>query len=480
MSEAREPLRRVVVVGAGQVGIITAIALKQAVRSCEVVIAGEIPGHASFADWSSTSMPFTSQFHERLGIAESAIIQHAGGSYRLLTRYTGWDKADETGVFCYGESLSPEAKAVFHCGLAEGALISRTAYLAERLVAAGRFARTAPDRITPLSQVTHALRWDPVAYRRLLAAKARQLGISAVPGPVTSIHRNKTGSIEAVNIAGKDRIEANLYVDCSGPGTVLLAGHPDFALVDWSSTLPTRKVFSAQRNDPVIALEDRVSLFQSGWQSKVAGRQGLRISVGVGKGAGEEDILTALGANPETEVELAPCRVERPWLGNVIAVGDASARFEPVGSWNLELAHRQIDLLLELLPGRAIEPLEREEYNRRSLLIMENAHDILALHFASSRAPKVFGEGPLSARVESLIDQFCRRGRLPFREEFPLSSVEQFSLMTALGFVPGVSLATRPLERHQRTRIMSQLEALAAEALAFAPPYDQWLASFTR
>ncbi|MCA0976830.1 tryptophan 7-halogenase [Qipengyuania flava] len=476
MSEARAPLRRVVVVGAGQVGIITAIALKHALRSSEVLIAGEVPGPTSFSDWSSTSMPFTNHFHERLGIAESAIMQHAGGSHRLLTRYTGWDGPDDTGVFCYGDSLSPEAKAMFQCGASFG----RTSYLAERLVGARRFARTAPDRKTPLSQITHALRWDPAAYRNLLAAKARQLGIASVLGPVTSVDWSQTGSIEAIHVAGKDRIEADLYVDCSGPRAALLACHPDFAVVDWADALPTRKLYSAQINNPAVDLEDRISLFQSGWHSRVAGRRAVCISVGVGKSANEEEVIAALGGKPELQLDLAPGRVKRPWLGNVIAVGDASARFEPLGPWNLELAHRQIDLLLKLLPGRQIEPLEREEYNRRSTLMMEAVRDILSIHFSSSRAHTIFDGMALPVGAANVIYHFTRRGRIPFQEEFPLSAQEQFSLLSALGHVPGTSPASRPIDETRKTKIKRQLDTLAAEALAFAPPYEEWLAWVTR
>jgi len=484
MSVPREPPSRIVVVGAGPLGLLAAIGLKRASPTSELVVAGEMPGVSSFADWSRTAMPFTSSLHERLGIAESEIVQKAGGSYRLLTRFMGWDELGSNGVFCYGDGLPAEVKIAFarDCGSGNSgpASLVRFPYPAERLCAAGRFASPPPDRVTPLSHIPYAIRWDPHAYHQLLVAKARDVGVCFAPGPITATDWGKAGSLDAIKIEKAGRLKADLFVDCSGPDAVLLSAHPDFAAIDWSATLPTRMIYIARPNQPVIALEDRIALLDLGWQTQVAGRQGLCTVIGVGEGIPPQPVLSALGAPLEAGVDLSPGRATQPWLGNVIALGDAGARFEPLGPWHADLAHRQLDLLLELLPGRIIEPLEREEYNRRAGLMIDNMHDILALHYTSARARKVFGDRPPHANVTNLIDQFTRRGRTPFREEFPLSSQEQFSLLTALGFAPGVPLSAASIDPRHEEKAIAEFDATVAKALAFAPPYEKWLASVTR
>ena len=59
MSAARELPRRVVVAGAGQVGALTAIALRRALPQSEVLVVGTPPDPAAFADRAPTALPFT-------------------------------------------------------------------------------------------------------------------------------------------------------------------------------------------------------------------------------------------------------------------------------------------------------------------------------------------------------------------------------------------------------------------------------------
>lgn len=484
MSAPRAPLRRVLVAGAGQVGVLAAIALRRALPQCEVVVVGGEPGPAAFADASPTAMPFTNKLHDRLGIAEADIVTRAGGSYRLVTRYAGWDEAGQGGALAYGEVLDPALKTAFARDWGRvrlpGAGGPPAGSLAQVLAEAGRFAPPPPGEPTPISSVDYALRWSPAAYRDLLIAEAGKLGIAYVPGRIDSVAPGEGDLVRAVGVAGQGPIEADLFLDCTGPQASLLAAHPRFAFVDWSATLPTRHVYLAGPAAPVLALEDRLTLTAAGWVSEVAGRDGLHRMLGTPAPLPRAEAEALLRAPARAAIALTPGRAAAPWLGNVVALGDAAARFEPLGPLHLDLAHRQLALLIEMLPGRDIAPLERAEYNRRSLLMMEGVHEILALHFATAQAQDVFGARTLPERVAAVIDQSERRGRIPFREELPLLGQEQFALLAALGFTPGLPPAARAADPAGEARARSAFEAEARAALAFAPPYADWLAQVLR
>lgn len=480
MSQPRSPLRRVVVAGDGQLGILAAIAVRRALPACEVVVIGTPPSPAAFADTSVSAMPFTNKLHDRLGVDEAAIVTRAGGSYRLVTRYAGWDARGQGGVVAYGETLDPALKTAFARDWGKVRLPGEGAApagsLAEVLAAAGRFAPPPPGEPTPIASVDYALRWHPAAYRDLLTAQAESLGIGYVRGVIESVEPGEGDALRAVGIAGQGMVAADFFVDCTGPQAALLASHPRFAFTDWSATLPTRHVYLSAPADPVIALEDRLTLTRAGWVSEVAGVDGLHRTLGTPAPLPRTEAETLLGGRALGAVALAPGRADAPWIGNVVALGDAAARFEPLGPLHLDLAHRQLALLIEMLPGRTIAPLERDEYNRRSVLMMEGVHEVLALHFASAHARAVFGARPLPGRVAAVIDQFERRGRIPFREELPLLSQEQFALLVALGWSPGLPPAARAADAASEARARAAFAAEAEAALAFAPPYDQWLA----
>ncbi|UYV15489.1 tryptophan 7-halogenase [Porphyrobacter sp. ULC335] len=484
MSQPRAPLRRVVVVGGGQLGVLAAIALRRSLPGCEVVVIGTQPSPAAFADWSPTAMPFTNKLHDRLGIAEEDIVTKAGGSYRLVTRYAGWGGAGQEGVTAYGEALDPALKTAFARAwgkvrpLAEGAPPAGS--IAQVLAEAGRFAPPPPGEPTPISAVDYALRWHPGAYRALLIQHAEALGVAYVQGVIDRIEPGAASgdgdAIAAIGVTGQGMIAADLFIDCSGPQASLLAAHPRFAFTDWSAALPTRHVYLAEPSAPVIALEDRVTLASAGWLAEVAGRDGRHAMLGTAapleRGAAE----ALLGASLRGAVALSPGRAAAPWIGNIIALGDAAARFDPLGPLHLDLAHRQLALLIEMLPGRDISPLERAEYNRRSGLMMDGVCEVIALHYAASGARAVFGDRPVPGQGAAVIDQFERRGRIPFREELPLLGQEQFALLVALGWAPGLPPAARGEDAAGEARARAAFESEARAALAFAPPYAEWLA----
>jgi tryptophan 7-halogenase len=479
VSQPREPLRRIVVVGGGQVGVLAALALRRSLPGCEMVVIGGVPSPASFADWSPTAMPFTNKLHDRLGIAEADIVMRAGGSYRLITRYMAWGGAGQSGALAYGEALDPALKTAFARDWggvrALGGSTPPPGSIAQVLAEAGRFAPPPPEESTPISSVDYALRWNPAAYRALLIEAAEAVGVGYLEGVIDRIEPGEGDTIAAVGLAGQGLIEADLFVDCSGPQAVLLAEQPGFAFVDWSHCLPTRTVYVSEPGAPMMALEDRVTLTGLGWVTEVAGRDGLQVTMGTPAHVPREDALALLGRPARAVISLTPGRVAAPWIGNVVALGDAAARFEPLGPFHLDLAHRQLDLLLEMLPGRTISPLERAEYNRRSVLMMEGVHEVLAMHFAGIEAQRVFGAGALPGRVGPVIDQFVRRGRIPFREELPLLGQEQFALLVALGWTPGLPPAVQNIDGADEARARAEFEAAARAALAFAPPYAAWM-----
>lgn len=480
MSQPRAPLRRVVVVGGGQLGVLAAIAVRRALPGCEVIVIGTPASPAAFADTSTTAMPFTNKLHDRLGIPEEEIVTKAGGSYRLVTRYTCWGGADQSGVMAYGEALDPALKTAFARDWGQvrlpGGRTLPAGSVAQVLAEAGRFAPPPPGEATPIAAVDYALRWNPAAYRALLTDRAGALGIAHVQGTLDRIEAGDGDTIAAIGLAGQGMIPADLFLDCSGPQASLLAAHPGFAFDDWSESLSTRHIYLAQPSPAVIALEDRVTLTPSGWITEIAGRDGLHVALGTPSPLARGDAEAVLRAPVTGAIALTPGRAAAPWLGNVVALGDAAARFEPLGPLHLDLAHRQLALLLEMLPGRDISPLERTEYNRRSGLMMDGVREIVALHFAANEAGHVFGARPLPGQVDAVIDQFVRRGRIPFREEMPLLGQEQVALLVALGWSPGLPPAARVPDTAAETRARADFEAAARAALAFAPPYDQWLA----
>jgi tryptophan halogenase len=483
MSEPRELPRRIVVAGDGQLGVLAAIALRRALPSSEVLVIGAPLDPAAMADRAPTALPFTNKLHDRLGIEEDRLVREAGASHRLVVRYRGWGGPGHEGVAAYGAAIDPKLKTGFARDWGGGPRNASTAAapgsIGEVLAAEGRFQPPSGEADSPLAELDYALRWNVPAYRDLLIAEAQRIGVQYTRGAVGAIQPDGEGGIAALGIDGMGVAEADLFVDCTGPGAALLSQLPGFAREDWSGALPIRALLYGRQGEPLLNLEDRVTLSPVGWLSELAGRDGRQAVLAMVEGTTQEAAHAALPAVPGEVVPVDSGHAAEPWLGNVVALGDAATHFEPLAWLNLDLAHRQLALLLELLPGRRPDPRERGEYNRRAALMAGRVRDLLAAHYAAPAAAHL-DLLDRSGELELALDQFTRRGRLPFFEEAPLLVQEHSALLQALGHVAGEGPLAAAADPREAEAAGAAFGAKAEAALRSTPPYPVWLNEMLR
>ena len=109
-------------------------------------------------------------------------------------------------------------------------------------------------------------------------------------------------------------------------------------------------------------------------------------------------------------------------------------------------------------------------------MMMDGVRDALAAHYAAPAAQAVFGLPILSPQLAAALDQVARRGRMPFREEAPLLTQEFQALLAALGHPHGASPQARVASAVESEAASRRFREQAKAALAFAPPYAQFMA----
>jgi len=475
MSQPRALPRRVAVVGDGPLGLLAACALRQALPLSEVTVVATAPDPLALAERIGSGLGFTNRLHDRLGVEEDLLIRHAGASHRLVMRYAGWGGAGQQGCAPYGAAIDPRLRTAFARewggGPRNAATGAPVGSVGEALADDGRFLRPDGRADSPLADVDYGLRWNVPAYRDLLLALAQRLGVRQASGAVSGIRPDGQGGVAALLLAGEP-LAADLFLDCTGPQAALLAQLPGYARIDRGDALRL-----AVRQEPGVrvTLADRAVLTPAGWLQELAGRDGMLSLLGRAPAAGEAELVAALGGEPQGELTLKPGRAAESWLGNVVALGDAAAHGEPLGFFQLDLAHRQLELLLELLPGRSVDPRERAEFNRRAALMADRVADVIAGHYAAPAAQALFGAREVSPELALALDQFARRGRVPFFEEMPFLPQEWAAQLQALGLPQGLGALARA-EGDEAGRQMAERHARQCEAaLRAAPPYPAWL-----
>nr|WP_246427329.1 tryptophan 7-halogenase [Sphingopyxis panaciterrulae] len=477
-------MRRVIVAGAGQVGVLAAIAVKRASPATEVLVVATPLDPAAFAEHIGTALPFTNRLHDRLGIDEEALVRRAGASHRLAVRYADWAGIGNAALAAYGAASDPKLNSAFARewgGGPRGAGSGGPAgSVGAALATAGRFMPPKGDAPSPLAEVDYALRWNAPAYRDLLIGIAAGLGVRHHPGPIAAVQADDKGGIAAVELVGAGALAADLFLDASGTAALLATGQPGRRWVDWRGALPARGLAVGAATAPRLDLTDTIALTDAGWCWEQVGRDGVTRFLAVPDGVSEAAVVAALGGAPADRFAIEAGRQAEGWIGNVVAIGDAAARFEPLGGIALDLAHRQIDLLLDLLPGRGIDPRERAEYNRRFALMADAARDWIASHYAAPEARRRFAPIEASEALARLLDQFQRHQRVPIVEEAPVATGEWAGLLHALGVQGARSALSMAEGDGPGRRAAALLERKVATALDAAPPYDAWIGHMLR
>lgn len=465
--EARPLLRSIAVVGDGQVGFGAAIALKRALPAAEIMMIPCAPDPSALCDRAISSLPRTSAFHARIGLKEDGLIEHAGGSHRVAVRFRNWHPNTD----------------YFHAHGAASSLPGMKLDSVSQFVArANRFALPPDDASLALSDLDYGLRFNPAAYHRRLALFGQHLGLRrAVAGFESAVNDGK-GGLASVTLTDGSRVTADLYVDCTGPAARLAKATGAARFESWSGFLPCDRLLTcAHPAPPALSVLDEVVASPVGWMSTVNGRDGThRLIAYSSKSTADDDAMKALGAPARQPTTISQGRLAESWLGNVAAFGDAAATIEPLLWTNLTLAHEQIMVFIELLPGRDMHDLERREYNRRAAAMADRVRDFLALHYHGPARPKgAFWDAcddlERPASLALTMSEFGRRGRLPFFEEDILPRDAWLSAFECVGIHPGRSAIAAGMTDDQIAMHRSHQQARNASALQMAVPYSHWL-----
>lgn len=249
------------------------------------------------------------------------------------------------------------------------------------------------------------------------------------------------GSIEALVLEDGSRVEADLFVDCTGFRRVL-SGALGVGWVGYRKELPLNRAFPFQlphkEDAPVIPYTHAWAL-DCGWMWQIPTQDRL------GNGYAYCDEFTTpdeaqaevekkLGTKvePLADIRFDSGRVERAWRGNVLAIGLSAGFLEPLEATSIHSTLIQLLLFEETCMESAFDAEEglREEYNDRVARQFDDFRTFLVVHYRGGRADTPFWKHVRDDCREDLAEERLAawRERMPSAGDF-----EKF-----LGFLPHV------------------------------------------
>ncbi|MGB3165552.1 MAG: tryptophan halogenase family protein [Alteraurantiacibacter sp.] len=495
MAEARAK-QRVVVLGGGTAGWMTAAGLARLLphASSVTLVESEDIGIVGVGE---ATLPHIRAFVERLGINEAAFMRATHATYKLGIDFRDFGRIGESYIHPFGSFGEELAGVGFHHwwlrmrskGRAEE--LGRYS-LAVRMALANRF-RT-PDEGQDLgSTYGYAYQFDATLFGPFMRDYGLGEGVNRIEGKVVSVERDAaSGDVAALVLEDGRRLGGDLFVDCSGFRSLLLGDALEEPWEDWSGWLPCDRAAAMPcHHVPGETLRPytTATAMPAGWRWQIPlqhrmGNGYVFSSAHISEDEACTTIRDAAEGTPLQEprvLRFRPGRRRHSWSRNVIAVGLASGFLEPLESTSIYLVQMAITYLVELFPDGAIDPRDRDEFNRLVDLEYDRIRDFLILHYhATARDDSAFWNEMRTMSVpDSLAEKMAlwrRTGRVERYSEGLFYDASWIAVYVGQGLLPDAHDARASIPDAVRIgQALAALDARIEDEVARAAPHADFL-----
>jgi len=492
--------RHLVVAGGGLTAWMTAAVLARALNperwSTTLVGAdGTVDSLEPFGAADAT-LPWPTGHHPALAIDDRRIVARTGGGFSFGIALSGWTGDGSSYFQPFSTPGAPLGPVPFHhlaVRLRRAGVTVRLANysLAALAAQAGRFEQPGRDPRSVLSTCEYGLHLATGKLADWSREQARAAGVATAPGRVEQVEHAPDGSIAALLTSGGQRIEGDLFLDCTGAEGRLIASLPETGWEDWSGWLPCDRILSAVADDGSAPLPySHVQAHAAGWTRHLPlqGRAAFDTLYSSGL-MDDKQAIAALrrlaGAARLNDLQARYVRLGRRgrvWWRNCVALGAAAALIDPVAVTNLHLLRLGLDLLLRLLPAGRSATVEAAEYNRRFTALLDHARDFTLAHYKlNGRAGEPLWDACRDMAVPDSLDYklrlYASRGRVALYDEEPLDEVRWINLFDEQGVTPRAcspiaeGLAVADMRAHAE-----RVRAVMIEAVGRMPAHAEFLA----
>jgi tryptophan 7-halogenase len=406
----QDAVRRIIVVGGGTAGWITASLIaaenRESVPAPEIVLveSPDIP-IIGVGEGTWPSMRMTLQ---KIGLAEADLLRKCEASFKQGTWFTGWSRPGDDHHYIHPFSL-PLEYATLNLAehwLAQGGDLAFADYVTPQaaVIEAG-LAPKQPATPEYAFNVNYGYHFDAGKFARLLHQHAvARLGVRYVSANLQTVESGPNGDIEAIVLDTGERLAGDLFVDCTGQRALLIGRYPEAGFVPVRDVLVNDTAIAVQvpYADPAqpVPSVTRATAVSSGWIWDI----GLQTRRGVGHvyssaHTSETEATATLRdyvrrISPRSDLDRLTFRTipfepgyrRKFWVGNCVAVGLSGGFIEPLEASALALIEQAAGIISRQLPvSREVMTVVAKRFNEKMAYHWGRVIEFLKLHYVLSQ-----------------------------------------------------------------------------------------------
>ena len=485
-----------VIAGGGTAGWITAFIIQDSLRRNKlegrvtVVEPSRIPtvgvGEASTAAFNV--------FLQHFGIDEFEFFRETGATFKLGIRHEDWRRKgytyygpidDPHQVVKVPESTPTDFLNVYAVG--EGKPV-HDMHMFQPLLEQWKapYGKKADGSLIRLGPYLHAYHFDQALVGKFL--KAKSVGIEVADGVIDGVERDgATGDIKTLILDTGLRVDGDFFFDCTGFHKRLIVKELNAPWVSYAHELPVNRALPFWLD---IKPGENIPTYTRAWAQEAGWMWQIPTQTRFGCGyvysdafrSPEEaklEVERVLGREIEvrSDIKFQIGRLEKAWIGNVLAVGLSSSFLEPLESTSIHgtIVQMMLFAMHYLKAPSAMTENERADYNRRVGRQVDDFRTFVNTHYLTERDDTPFWKEVRANRIHpETRDRLARwQKEMPRHEDFPdfLAGLPHVQTQLHYPVLDGLGLLNRQVARAESMR-NPKLHAFAARA------YDGLVATY--
>lgn len=410
-----KPLKKIVIVGGGSAGWMTAAALIKAFPDKEIVVIESL--EVPIVGVGESTLSSINDYCNFLEIDEKDFMTCTDASYKMSIKFTDfYEKNSGSFHYPFGLPLLHDTRAgmqdwmvkkilypdtpvedFVNCFFPGAALWNQNKF---SLNNHGHF-----DNYNPNQDV--AYHFDAIKFGSWLREEyCKPRGVIHLTNTVVTVNTNDSG-IESVVLDNGQSVSSDLFIDCTGFKSLLLGGALNEPFISYSHMLPNNRAWATRMLYKEIEREmepfTNSTALGNGWVWNIPSWERLGTGyVYSDKYISPEDALEEFKLHlmsnkmvvPRTREEVdsmqykdIPMRVgihKRTFVKNCVAIGLSAGFIEPLESNGLFSVHEFLFKLLKILQRPAVTQWDIDTYNGTVFGMWRNFAEFVALHYALS------------------------------------------------------------------------------------------------